>query len=346
MTSPENARPADAMPPAVVLRQLINSGQITQMIYVVAKLGIADLLADGPRTSSDLAQTTGTQPQALYRVLRGLASIGIFAEDEEGRFSLTPLAQPLRTGVPISLHASAIWTGDPRVWGMWASLLHTVTTGEDAPRHLYGMNSWEHLAQNPDLHAVFDEFMTQNSGVELAAILAAYDFSGMQKIVDVGGGQGMLVSAVLNANPALNGILFDQPDVVLSAQGVLEAAGVAARCQVVGGDMFASMPEGGDIYVLKHVLHDWTDERSVSILKNIRKAIKPEGKVLVIEFVVPPGNQPDTSKMLDMVMLLLLDGGRERRADEFQAILESAGFKLNRVIPTRAGIGLVEAVPV
>jgi SAM-dependent methyltransferase len=345
MTNLKNDSQNAIEPPHTSLLRMVRSYQVAQMIYVATKLTLADLLADGPKSTSELAAASGTQPAALYRLLRALASLGIFAEDEQGQFGLTPLAQPLRRGVPGSLHATVLFHGDPITQGVWGELLHTLKTGEDGYHRLYGMSAWSHREQHLDYGDLFDNFMTEVTTLDTAAVVAAYDFSSFFSLVDIAGGHGSLIAAILKGNPALRGILFDQPHVVLGAQSVLEAAGVIDRCQQVSGDFFAELPANGDAYLLKSIVHDWNDADAIRILKNIRRAIQPDGKLLLVEFVIPPGNDPHPGKLTDINMLVSL-GGRERTEAEFRDVLAEAGFRLTQIIPTSAGKSVIEAVPV
>lgn len=332
-------------PPFATLLRMIRGFQVTQMIYVAAKLGIADLVADGAKSSSDLASATGTHAPSLYRLLRALASLGIFAEDEQGRFGLTPLAQPLQTGVPGSLRATVLFLGGPTFQHVWGELLHSVTTGETGFQSLYGMGEWAYREQNPDLNATFNDFMTEMTRPDAAAIAAAYDFSGIKRLVDVGGGQGSLMAEILKTNPTLRGVIFDQPHVIDGASQVLEANGIADRCELVAGDFFAEVPEGADGIILKSIIHDWNDADSILILKNCRRALLPEGKLLLVEAVIPPGNAPSPGKLLDITMLVG-PGGKERTEAEFRSLLAEAGLRLTRIIPTQNGRNIIEAVPV
>ncbi len=256
---------ADARTPTVqhaetsqTVTQMIMGFRVTRMIYVAAKIGIADLLSDGPKSVDVLARATQTHAPSLYRLLRALASLGIFAEDAQGRFVLTPLAESLQSGVSESQRARALYMGDPSVWRSWADLLHCVTTGQSAFQHLFGMESYEYRTRTPELNAIFNDFMTAVTITQTAAVVAAYDFSGIGTLVDVGGGHGGLLAAILKVNSSTRGVLFDQPHVVAGAKPLLEAAGVAGRCEVIGGDFFASAPSGGDAYILKNVIMDGT----------------------------------------------------------------------------------------
>jgi hypothetical protein len=326
------------------LLDMIMGFRLTQLIYVAAKLHIAELLGDGPRSAEDLAQATGTHAPSLYRVLRALASHGVFAEDQQGRFGMTPLAEALREGVAGSQRAAALVFGEEARWRSWGQLLYSVTTGEPAFPHMYGKSMWEHQAGNPELSANFNDFMVANTVAQTASVVAAYDFSGINTIVDVGGGHGALLAAILQANPHLRGILCDAPHVVADARPVLEAAGVLERCGVSSCDFFSSVPAGGDAYILKSIIHDWDDEHALSILRTVREAIPVGGRLLLVENIIPPGNSPHPGKLTDIQMLLVL-GGRERTEVEFGKLFDETGFRLTGVIPTRSSLSIVEAVP-
>jgi O-methyltransferase domain/Dimerisation domain len=329
---------------AQALFRMITGYRITQMIYVVAKLGIADLLKDGPKSAEALAQTTHTHARSLYRILRALASVGIFAEDTQGRFALTPLAELLQTGVPSSQRPAALFFAESSQWQSWGELLYTVTTGEPSFQRLYGMDAWEYRARDPELNAIFDDFMTVNTTNQAVDVVPAYDFSDIGTLVDVGGGHGALISAILRANPQMHGILCDEPQVVSGAHSLLEAGGVIDRCEIVPCDFFSSVPGGGDAYVLKLIIHDWDDERAVAILKNCRGAMPEHGRLLLVENVIPPGNDPHRGKMTDIEMMVTL-GGRERSEPEYRALFTEAGFTLTKIVPTQSALSIIEATP-
>lgn len=260
--TPEDRQHETALSSAAqTLSQMINGGWVAQMISVVAKLGIADLLADGAKSSAELAERTGTHARSLYRVLRALASRGVFAEDERGRFTLTPLGELLRTGTSGSVRSWAVLVGDAHHWRPRGDLAHSVATGGDALRHAYGVTNWEYRAQHPEANTLFNHAMTSLSARRVVDVVAAYDFSGIETIVDVGGGHGALIAAILKNYPRMRGILFDLPHVVAGAPQVLEPAGVADRCRLVGGDAFEEVPAGGDAYIMSKVIHDWGDDR-------------------------------------------------------------------------------------
>lgn len=324
----------------MALLQMVTGAWVTQSIYVAARLGIADLLQDGPQTSDELAQQTGAHGPSLYRVLRALAGLGIFAEDENKRFSLTPLSEPLRSG-PNSLRAMAIHLAEGPSWAAWGRLLDSVMTGETSFKLAHGSEVFPFYAAHPESLEPFNEAMTNFSEAVIAAIVPAYDFSSIKKLVDVGGGHGSLLAAILKANPDLRGVLFDLPPAVEGARARLQAAGVADRAELVGGDFFESVPMGGDAYLMKLIIHDWDDERAVKILKNIHAAMADGGKLLLIESVVPAGNEPSFSKGMDLQMLVMT-GGRERTASEYRDLFAAGGFTLTRVIQTQSPLSIIE----
>jgi hypothetical protein len=334
----------DASPPPATLLQMMTGYWVSQALHVAAKLGIADLLADGPVDCKDLAAATDTHAPSLQRVLRALASVGVFTEVTPGSFALTPLAELLRTETPGSMRALAIMYAEEQ-YRAWGELLHSVRTGKMAFNHQFGVGYFEYLAQHPEADRVFNEAMTGWTHQLVSAVVDTYDFSPFKTIVDVGGGYGALLAAILQRNPDTQGVLFEQPHVVARAEEQLVAAGVADRCTCVGGDFFVAVPAGGDAYVLSQILHDWDDERCVAILERCRQAMPDHGKLLVVELVLPEGDEPSFGKWLDLHMLVLL-GSRERTATEYDALFRAAGFELTRVVPTPPGPGVVEAVPV
>jgi hypothetical protein len=346
--SPEsNVHEPGAPSPETVetLFQMIMGFRITQMIYVVARLSIADLLKAGPQDVEALAQTTHTNGPSLYRLLRALAGLGIFAEDEQGRFTLTPLAELLQSGVPGSMRSRALHFGGQPEWQSWGELLYSITTGETAFRHVHGMDPWEYRAKNPELDANFNDFMYQQTATQTAAVIAAYDFSAIGTVVDVGGGYGALIAAILQENPQMRGILCDAPHVVRGAPPTLEAAGVSDRCELVPCNFFDSVPQGGDAYILKSIIHDWDEDSARAILTNCRRVIPQHGRLILVEHVIQPGNDPQMGKLVDLQMLVAL-GGRERTEAEFRALLGEAGFALTNIVPTQAHISVIEAVPI
>lgn len=331
---------ASGPPPPTAMFQLLNSYRVTQCLFVAAKLGIADLLADGPKSVEELATMAGAHAEALYRTLRALASMGVFEEVAPQRFALTPLADTLRADHPESQRAPALFIGE-YAYGVWAEFLSSMRTGVTTFEHVFGAPFFQYLAQHPEMSALFNQSMSANSRRTATAILSAYDFPATGVVVDAGGGQGMFLAAILRAHPALRGVLFDLPDVVASAEDVLEQAGVTDRCARVGGDFFTPPLPVGDLYTLRQIIHDWDDERSVAILRNCAQAIAPDGKVLVIEGVIPSGNTPSPVKLIDLQMLVM-NGGRQRTEAEFRQIYAAAGLRLTRVIPITPDLSIVE----
>lgn len=331
-------------PPPAVMLTLITGRWVSHMIYVAAKLELADRLRHGPRTVEELATEAEVQASALYRVLRALASVGVFAETKGKRFKLTPLAITLQKAVPNSLHAAALFWEEKYMEEAWAQLLHGVKTGEIPFLKAHGVSLFEHLEKHPEDFKIFGATMTSISFMENPAITAAYKFSGVPMLVDVGGGNGSLLSTILKANPKLKGVLFDLPSVRTRAMQDrhLTAKGIAERCTLESGDFFEAVPKGGDAYIMKRVLHDWDDERCTKILANCCAAMNKKGKVLVVESVILPGNDPDLGKLRDIQMLVI--GGRERTKQEFAILFREAGLKLTRVVPTKCSLSIVEGV--
>jgi hypothetical protein len=328
--------------PQEQIGRMLTGNWMVQSLYVVAKLGLADLVKDGPRTADDLAATTDSHPRSLYRLLRALASMGIFVEDELHRFSLTPLAVCLRKDTPGSQWAMAITAGE-LFYKVWADLLYSVQTGRTAFEKVHGQPIFDYLTGHPEQAKLFDETMVGVHGRETAAMLDAYDFSGVRVLADIGGGNGSAITAILKKHPNMRGILFDLPNVVERARTNIEAAGLQDRCDVVGGSFFESVPAGADAYVLRHIIHDWYDDKAGYILRNVAAAMGNDGRLLIVESVIPPGNEPSFGKMLDLTMLVF-PGGEERTADEYKNLFQSAGFRLNKIVPTKAEVSVIEGV--
>lgn len=326
------------------LLKMLNGYQVSQALHVAAALGIPNLLVDGPRSVDELAEASGAHAPTLYRLLRALSGIGVF-EEVDGRFGATPISEHLRTDTPGSIGAWAVNMGQPHHWNTWGHLLDSVKSGEPAFQQLYGTSVWDYRAEHPREQAIFDAAMTALSAGVIGAVVRAYDFSPIRVLVDVGGGEGSLLAAILAANSNLHGILFDQPAVVARADTLFQQAGVAGRCEVVPGSFFEVVPPGADGYLLKSILHDWRDDHAVAILQRCRDAIADDGKLLVVERLIRPGNEPDPVKFMDLNMLVML-GGRERSADDFRALFSDAGFRLTRIVPTETEISIIEGVPV
>jgi O-methyltransferase domain/Dimerisation domain len=333
---------SDAQTPTQVLRRLVNGYQVTQAIHVAATLGIADLLRDGPRSSDELAAATDSHAPSLHRVLRALASVGVLHEADDGRFALTELGEGLRSDAAEPVGGWAAYVGSPAHFRAWGALLHTVRTGENAFQSVHGADVWAFRAAHPEDGAIFDRAMTDTSRRANRQLIEAYDFGRFERVVDVGGGHGALLAGVLAAHPALRGVLFDQPHVVADAAPVLEAAGVSDRCEVVAGSFFDAVPPGGDAYVLKAIVHDWEDDEAVRILRAVRAAAGDGGVALVVERELGAPNENPDAKLSDLNMMVG-PGGRERTREELGALFATAGFTLERVLPTAVGLNVFEA---
>jgi hypothetical protein len=329
------------------LRRLLTGYWVSQSIYVVAKVGVADHLAEGPRDIDALAARVEADPGALRRIMAVLTAAGLFAIDEAGRYTLTASGQYLRAGQPGSLRALALWNGEVS-YPIWAHALQAVRTGRPASDRTFGMQQFHFLARNPEAAAIFNQAMA-GLAVHLAtAVVANYDFSRLRRVVDVGGGQGTLIAAILRHNPALRGVVLESPAVCEAASRHLAAAGLSDRCDVVAGDFFEAVPRGGDAYILSSVVHDWDDERSIVILRNCRRAMSDAARLLLVECVLPAGapvGGPAFSQLLDLQMLVMT-GGRERSEAEYRTLLAAAGLRMSGVIATDCPESILEAEPV
>jgi len=326
------------------LAGLIGGYSLTQAIYVAAKLGIADWLHEGPQHADQLAKATGAHGRSLGRLLRTLVAAGIFTQDNEDRLGLTELSELLRSDVPGSLAAQAISVGETH-YAAFGHLLHSVRTAAPGFDAAFGMPLFDHFAANGHAAHTFDAALADFRASAAAAMLEVYDLSGVTTLVDVGGGNGSLLSATLAEHPSMRGILFDLPHVVERAGADGSALGASDRCELVGGDFFESVPAGGDVYLLRHIIHDWNDEKAGRILENCRRATGGAGKLLLVESIIRPGNAPSLAKSLDLTMLAVT-GGMERTEDEYRELLETSGFRLARVVPAPFEIDVIEAVPV
>jgi hypothetical protein len=330
--------------PDVQLHYLMAGHWIASAIHVAAELKLADLLAAGPQSSTALAQQTQTQPQALYRLLRTLASVGLFTEVEPGVFALTELGGLLKTDHPRSMRALTRYGSSWMQWQRCGALQRAVETGGSVDREVLGMSGSEYRNHHPEERAIFHEAMVSLVRQVVDAVVRAYDFSRFQTLVDVGGGYGALLSAILCSTPGLRGVLFDRPEAAEGASRHLAAAGVLDRCAVVGGDMFAEIPQGGDAYMFSRVIHDWDDERATAALRNCRRVIEPGGTLVLVEEVIPPGDAPGYGKLTDLIMLVG-SGGQERTEAEYRAVYTAAGFELVEVIPTESRMSIIIGVP-
>lgn len=351
MNTALSIEPADstALPDADLtrLRRLIVGYRVSQALFVAARLGIADLLADGSQSLQSLAESAGAHPPSLYRVLRLLASEGVFAEEADETFSMTSLAQGLKKDAQASLRSRATFEGEECNWRAWGNIMHSIYTGTPAFNDEFKMGFFEYVKENENAAGVFDELMAAQTLPWASAIAEAYDFSEVGTLVDVAGGYGALLTTLLKRQPELAGILFDLEHVIQQSRTRIEAMpDVAGRCNAVAGDFFQSIPEGGDCYLLKYILHDWDDEHAVKILRNCRKAMpKTGGRLLIVELIIAPGNNYDWGKSVDVDMLVLT-GGMERTIEQHRHLLQQSGFELTRVVPTRCDISVIEALPV
>ncbi len=332
--------PNETPPPEVVVTQMIFGKWIAMAISVSAKLRLADALAQGPKSVAELATQSSTHAPSLFRLLRALASVGVFAEEADGRFRQTKLSEVLRSDVPGSMRAVADYCGAGWSWKPWGQLLETVRTGKTAFDEVFGEPVFDYLAKNPVESEIFNEGMTGFSIQESPAVAEAYDFSPFATVVDVGGGHGQLLTTILSKYPAPQGIVFDSPHVAEGATPRLAEAGLSGRCRAEGGDFFLAVP-AGDAYVLKHIIHDWPDARATTILRNCRAAANPGAKLLLVEMVIPPGNEPSPGKLLDLEMLVIASG-KERTEEEYAALFDTAGWRLTRVVPTKSPVSVIE----
>ena len=332
------------LPANVALFEIAQGAWLTQAISAASTLGIFDALGEGPASSEDIARRVGADPQATFRLMRALASNSVLKKRRDGRFALTRLSQALRTDAPGSIAAMVEFIGHPKHREHWSELAQSVQTGKTGVEKLRGVPMFEYLETDPDLAKTFNDAMTSVSGMAIETLMPAYDFSDRQLIVDVGGGHGALMAAVLRQATEAKGVLFDLPSVVENAGPVLKAANVASRCTVTGGSFFDSVPEGGDAYLLKTIIHDWEEGQALTILRNVRSAIVPDGKLLLMELVLPNGTPWHPGMLLDLEMLVTV-GGRERTAAEYAELLAQAGFRQTRVVPTAGPMSVVEAIP-
>lgn len=324
--------------------QIISGFWISRAVYVIGKLGIPDLLQSGPKTAEELASATQTHAPSLFRILRALVSVGVLRSADGGRFAQTPLSETLVTDAPGSLRWFAVSELGQEHYPAWGNLMHSVKTGEIAFDNFFGVDIWKYFQQNPEDAAVFNNSMSNVTAHTNEVITSLYDFSQFGKIVDVGGGHGGLITSILQKNPQVKGILFDAAEVIEGARPKIEAAGLADRVETVAGDFFKSVPAGGDAYMMKWIIHDWDDEKSNVILRNCRKQMTPNGKLILVDCVVPETDEPHFSKFIDLNMLVMT-GGKERTEKEFAQLLAGADFKLLRVIPTDVPHSIVEAEP-
>ena len=333
-----------APPVHIGMLQLLNGVRVAGAVSCLAQLGIPDLVEDGPRSAEELASQTGTNPQALYRLMRATACVGVLAEGPDGTFSETPMSAVLRSNAKPSLRALAIMGGREWHGRGWSRLEYCVRTGKQALDQVYGAHVFEYFKQNPEEAQIFNDTMTALSMIDGPAVAEAYNFDGIHSIVDVAGGHGLLLATILARNPHLKGTLYEVPHVLDGCRnGPLTP--VMERCTLASGDMFASVPAGADAYIMKHIIHDWPDDLCVKILTACRKGVNAGGKLLVVDNVIQPGNHFSPGKFLDLQMLIF-PGGCERTEKQFRDLFAAAGWRLSRIIPTAAADSIVEGVPV
>jgi hypothetical protein len=326
----------------VQMRNLLMGFVVSRALQVAAELGLADALAEGPQDRETLAREVGADPDTMHRLLRALASVGVFGQLPDGRFTNTARSECLRRDVPGSVHGLARMHGGAPFWQAWAGLEHSVRSGEPSFSHVHGSPVFEYFATHPESGRRFDEGMISASGLINQAIVEAYEWGRVGTLVDVAGGAGSTLAAILQANAHLQGVLFDLPQVIERSRDHLAAQGVAARCRTETGSFFDTVPAGADAYFMKHIIHDWDDDDCVRILRHCKAAMPDHAKLLVCERVVPPGNDPSLAVTMDLVMLVLTDGGRERTEQEFRNLFARAGLRLARVVPTRTDNSILE----
>jgi hypothetical protein len=324
------------------LLQLSEGFGPARAIQLAAELRVADRLGDGPRSAEDLATAVSAHPGALYRLLRALAGVGVFTEVEPGRFGLTPVGELLRADHPQSLRSWVIFQG--LFNSVYADAMYSLRTGTPTVPQVFGEPLFAHLRHHPEHGAIFNAAMAEHSRMTGKALADSYDFTSAHQIVDVGGGDGSFLSAILRANPEATGVIYDQPYLADAARNQVAAAKLDKRCTFVSGDFFQEVPVGRDVYMLKGVLHNWPDDEALTILSNCRHAMGSQGRLLLIEWVVPTGDTPHPSKFLDLAMLFVY-GGRERTDEEYVSLLAKAGLRMDRVVGSAAALNVIEVVP-
>jgi hypothetical protein len=332
--------------PQNAVRQLVMGFRGTHLLYLMAELGIADLLTDGPLRSAELAARLGANPDALHRVLRALTQLGMLDQEPDGRFTLTPSGDTLRSDRPDSLRPVARFWGHEMLQRAWGNLRHTVLTGQTAFDHAFGMSAFAYLEANPGAAAVYHAGMSRTRAMSSPAVVAAYDFSSCNTIIDVGGGNGSLLAEILRAFPEPQGVICDSPNARAEADEMLAASGLTARARFEACDFFSAIPVGGDCYLLRQIIHDWDDTLAAAILKTCRQAISPNARLLLIEYLLPDAGDPGLEEIMVDVTMLARVGGRERTEAEYRELLDPAGFRLERVIPTATRHQILECIPV
>ena len=340
-----NHQAAETLPPHVQLIQMGTAYWVSRAVYAAAELKLADRLGTEARTAAELAGAASLHAPSLHRLMRTLASLGILTETTGQRFGLTPLGQALKSDAPGSARASIVTICSRWFTDAFDNIVHSVQTGDTGFEKAHGVPIFNYLSQHPADATLFSETMVGFHGNEPPAVAAAYDFSIFKTIVDVGGATGNMLAEILLRHAGPRGVLFDLPHVVKDAAALLEAKGVDGRVTVESGDFFTTVPAGADAYILSHIIHDWSEEQCLTILGNVRKAIKPDGRLMIVEMVLPAGDTPHPGKITDIVMLTVA-GGQERTEAEYAPLLAKAGFRIERVVPTGSAVSIVEAVPV
>ena len=347
MSRPSLASGPPGVSPRATMHHLIRGLWISRALWVAATLGIADLLQE-PKDAAELSHVTGTHGPSLQRVLQALCSVGVLTQDDARRFALTPVGATLRSDAPGSLRAWASMVLGGETDQAWGALMHSVRTGGIAFDHLFGQGVWEYRTGHPEYARLFDDAMTGLTAGIAPAVAEAYDFGAIGTLVDVGGGHGELLAVLLQASPRMRGVVFDLPHVVAGTAPFLTRAGVLDRCDVVGGSFFDGVPGGGDAYILKSIIHDWDDESATAILRSCRRAMSPQSTLLLVERLLPtmvePSGASETATFSDLNMMVM-NGGRERTEAAYRALLEAAGLRHARTVPTSVGFSVVEAVP-
>lgn len=344
----KSEKQAHTIPPQAILLDYLCGMMRTQAIHHAARLRIAELVEDGPKSVSTLAEATKTHAPSLARLLRSLASIGIFTEVEPEYFARTPLSSLLQPGVPGSMYQVALLHGDQWQWHVWEGFAYTLQTGQPTFSQLFGVEMFEYFTQySPESAQVFNDAMTGFSEqVNMPIATANYDFSSLDTLVDIGGGMGTQLMTLLKVHPGIRkGILFDRPPVIAQAQAAVAASGLGERCELVGGNFFEGIPEGADAYFMKQIIKDWSDAQSIQLLSNCRKAMKRGGRVLVAEVVLLPGRETSIQKFIDL-QLMILSPGQERTEAQYRQLFEAAGFMLTSIVPTASPYSILEGIPV
>ena len=330
-------------PPHVGIFLLLNGAHVAGAVSCLAQLGIPDFIDSAPKSAEELAKQIGADPHALYRLMRATACVGVLSEGPDGKFSQTPMSTVLRSDANPSLRSLAIMGGREWHGRGWSHLEYCIRTGKQALEQIYGAHVFDYLKQNPAEGQIFNDAMTQLSMIDSPAVADAYNFDGIHSIVDIAGGHGLLLATILKRNPQLRGTLFDMPHVIEGAKnGPLKS--VMERCTLASGDMFSSVPAGADAYIMKHIIHDWPDDKCVQILKACRKSVNSGGRLLVVDNVIQPGNDFSPAKFLDLQMLIF-PSGCERTEKQFRALFAASGWQLTRIIPTAAPSSIVEGLP-